>query len=308
MLKNFEQLEQEVRSGERRTVAVACGDDPRTLRALELGREKGLFHYLTVGKRSHILQAAGQAALPVSDAWMVEADGEQEAAEKAVALVREGRANFLMKGNLHTATLLKEVVKRENGLRGAELMSHVAMLQIPSLRKLFCVTDGGMVPQPDLAAKAEILQNALCLFRRLGYPCPKAACLSASETAQGQIPGAEDALRLVEWQKEGRFGLCMVDGPLSFDLAVSRKACVRKQFHSPSAGDADILLAPDMTAGNILSKALVFGGGQMAGCVLGAKVPIALVSRAASAYEKYHSLLLASAASAGQKNEASSRL
>ena len=302
MLKSFEQLERRVGCGpSRRVVAVAAGDDLRTLRALDRAERQGILKYRIAGEREKILRAAERAGICFSEDRALYVRSETEAAQGAVFLIKSGKADFLMKGNLHTAILLKAVLAKENGLRGNGLLSHAALLEVPACRKLLCVTDGGMVPHPTCEEKAVILQNALSLFHRLGYGCPKAACLSASETCSERLPESLDAVQLTAWCREGRFGQCIVDGPLSLDLAIHRKACLRKRFHTPTAGDADILLVPDVTSGNLLSKALVTGGAKMAGCVLGAKIPIALSSRAASSYEKYYSLLLACAAAEGVK-------
>ena len=181
-------------------------------------------------------------------------------------------------------------------------MSHVAVLEVPRYHKLLFITDGGMVISPTLEEKRHILQNALELCRLLGYQRPKAAVLCAVETVSPHMPETQDAAAL-RWEGEqGAFGPCLVEGPISLDLATDLEAARIKGYHSPVAGDADILLVPSIAAGNILGKALYgLAGGKMAGVVLGASVPITVNSRGASSDEKYSSILLCCAMDGAQR-------
>ena len=192
--------------------------------------------------------------------------------------------------------MLRAVVDHETGIRTGELMSHVAVLDVPSYPKLIFDTDGGMNVAPSLAEKGHILDNALQLCRFLGYDCPKVGVLCAVETVSPNMPETQDAAALKAEAQTGRFGSCLVEGPISLDLALDPQAAIEKDFHSPVAGDADILLCPSIAVGNVLGKAL-YGpaGGQMAGVVMGASVPVVVNSRGATAQEKYWSLLLCAA-------------
>ena len=203
---------------------------------------------------------------------------------------------MLIKGMLQTGTLLKAVVNRDTGIRASEVMSHVAILDVPSYHKLLYVTDGGMVVAPDLGQKRHILKNAVDFCRFLGYSCPKAAVLCAVETVTPAMPETADAAALKEAGERGDFGACFVEGPISLDLATDPGAAQIKGYSSPVAGDADILLAPSIAAGNLLGKSLYgLAGGEMAGVVLGARVPITINSRGAAAEEKYWSILICAA-------------
>jgi phosphate butyryltransferase len=176
-------------------------------------------------------------------------------------------------------------------------MSHIAILETPAYHKLVAVTDGGMIPYPTLDQKEMILKNAVDFFHSLGYSSPKIAVLAASESVNEKMPETVDAKVLKEMAGNGEFGDCFVEGPVSMDLVFSKESAAIKEFRSLIVDDVDILLTPTIACGNILSKSMIYlGGSKMAGCIVGAKVPIVLTSRGASAEEKYLSLLLCAAA------------
>lgn len=202
-----------------------------------------------------------------------------------------------MKGKLQTADLLKAVVDKEKGLRTGNVISHVAILEIPAYRKLIAVTDGGMVMYPNLDEKKQILENSVNVFLAMGYECPKVAVLCAVETVNPKMPETVDADTLKNMNRDGEIKDCMVEGPISLDLTFNKESAEIKGYSSPVTGDADILLVPNITTGNIMSKALIeMAGATMAGMVVGAKVPIVLTSRGASSEEKYLSLVLSASA------------
>ncbi|MCG8482385.1 MAG: phosphate butyryltransferase, partial [Clostridia bacterium] len=202
-----------------------------------------------------------------------------------------------MKGKIQTATLLKAVVDKSTGIRTDSTMSHVSILEVPTYHKLIAVTDAGMMIYPTLDQKKWIVQNAVNTFISLGYEKPKVAILAAVENVNEKMPETVDADNLKKMSQAGDLGNCIVDGPLSYDLAMSPESVKIKGFKSPVACDADILVAPNISAGNILCKSMIYtGGAKMAGCIAGAKVPIALTSRGATSEEKYLSLVLSSAA------------
>lgn len=292
MLRNFEQLREKVGSAEPKLVAVACAHDAHTLEAALHAASEGVLRYVLIGHRESIMRIAGELGYDISADTIISAETEEEAAKIAVRLVKEGKADFIQKGLMQTATLLKAVVNRETGIGQGRPMSHTALLEIPGYHKLLGVTDGGMIPSPNLETKKAIVRNAVDMFRRLGYEKPLVSAVCAAETVDPKIIETVDAAALKEASLAGELGNCYVEGPISLDLAVDQVSAVIKGFTSPVAGATDILLVPNITAGNIMVKALIeFAEAKMIGCVMGAKCPIALNSRSASFEEKYHSLL-----------------
>ncbi|MGO5023749.1 bifunctional enoyl-CoA hydratase/phosphate acetyltransferase [Lawsonibacter sp. LCP25S3_G6] len=275
---------------------VAAAHDEHTLQAVFAARRDGFIRPVLVGEREEIFSIARHLGEKLEADQVVQASGEQACAEQAVALIREGQGELLIKGMLQTGTMLKAVVSKEKGIRRSQVMSHVAILDVPSYHKLLFITDGGMVVAPDLEQKRHILKNAVEFCHFLGYERPKAAALCAVETVTAAMPETQDAARLKEEGAQGEFGPCEVEGPISLDLATDREAARTKHYESPVAGDADILLVPAIAVGNVLGKALYgLAGGEMAGVVLGAQVPITVNSRGASAQEKYWSILISAA-------------
>lgn len=296
VIPSFQQLKQSLHRAPPRTAVVAAAHDAHTLQAVFSAQRDGLIHPILVGRKEEILSFARMEDAPLSTDQIVPADSEEDCAQRAVALIRSGEGSLLIKGMLQTGTLLRAVVDRQRGIRASQLMSHVAVLDIPGYSKLLFDTDGGMVIAPTLEEKRHILHNALSFCRFLGYDCPKAAVLCAVETVNPHMPETLDAAALKEEALRGDFGSCLVEGPISLDLATDPKAAAIKGYHSPVAGDADILLCPSIAAGNLLGKALYgLAGGQMAGVVLGATVPITINSRGATPEEKYSSILICAA-------------
>lgn len=225
---------------------------------------------------------------------VISAEGPGDAAGKAVAAVKNGSVDFLMKGRLETPELLKAVVNKEKGLAAGGVMSHVAVNEIPSYHKLLLTTDGGMLPYPSLEQKKGIIENAVCMMNRLGYDEPKVCILASTEHVNPKMLETTDANALKEMNRGHEITGCIIEGPISLDLALVKKRAEEKRYESPCAGDADILVLPNVHAGNILGKSLVeMAGAKMAGLVLGASCPIVLTSRASSFEEKFNSLMLA---------------
>jgi phosphate butyryltransferase len=219
-----------------------------------------------------------------------------EAAFSAVHLVRQGKAEIIMKGRIQTAELLHAVVAKETGLQTQKLMSLVAFHEIPGYHKLLCITDGGMVMYPSLDEKKRILQNAVDVCHSMGIMDPKVAVLAAVEITNPKMPESVDAAALKQMNLQGEIAGCIVEGPISYDLAMSMESAKIKEYSSPVSGDPDILLVPNITVGNVLAKALVVSAGaKMAGFIVGAKAPVVLTSRGSSSEDKYLSLVLAAA-------------
>jgi phosphate acetyltransferase len=247
----------------------------------------GLIEPVLVGPAARIAAAAESAGLDLHGIPVEDVPHSHAAAERAVCLVREGRAAALLKGALHTDELMGAVVAREAGLRTERRASHAFVLDVPLYHKLLVVTDAAINILPDLEQKADIARNAIDLCRALGVERPKLAVLSAVETVTLRLPATVEAAALAKMADRGQIEGGLVDGPLAFDNAISAEAARAKGLVSPVAGDADILLVPDLEAGNMLAKQLQYlGGATAAGVVIGARVPIALTSRADGARER----------------------
>ncbi len=245
--------------------------------------EEGLIVPILVGPAARIAEVAGQARLSLDRVHVVDTPHSHGAAAKAVELVRTGQAELLMKGSLHTDELLGAVVAREAGLRTGRRISHVFVMDVPTYHKVLVVTDAAINIAPTLEEKADICQNAIDLAVSLGVSRPKVAILAAVETVTSKMPATIDAACLCKMAERGQITSAVLDGPLAFDNAISKDAAATKGIRSEVAGDPDILLAPDLEAGNILAKQLTFlANADSAGLVLGARVPIILTSRADS--------------------------
>ena len=261
--------------------AVAHPCDETSLRGALEAAEAGLISPILVGPKNKIEGVAQTSSLDLAEAEIVDAPHSHAAAEKAVELVRTGKAELLMKGSLHTDELLAEVVKRETGIRTGRRISHVFVMDVPGHSHTLFITDAAVNIAPDLDAKRDIIQNAIDLFAGLGLGVPKVAILSAVETVTTSIPSTIEAAALCKMSDRGQITGGELDGPLAFDNAISPKAARIKGIKSPVAGQAQILVVPDLEAGNMLAKNLSFlSRADAAGIVLGARVPIILTSRA----------------------------
>jgi phosphate acetyltransferase len=261
--------------------AVAHPCDETSLRGALEAAETGLISPILVGPKNKIEGVARTFSLNLADAEIVDAPHSHAAAEKAVELVRTGKAELLMKGSLHTDELLAEVVKRETGIRTGRRISHVFVMDVPGHPHTLFITDAAVNIAPDLDAKRDIIQNAIDLFAGLGLGVPKVAILSAVETVTTSIPSTIEAAALCKMSDRGQITGGELDGPLAFDNAISPEAARIKGIKSPVAGQAQILVVPDLEAGNMLAKNLSFlSRADAAGIVLGARVPIILTSRA----------------------------
>lgn len=250
--------------------------------AIEAG-ELGLIVPILVGPRGRIEATAKSAGIDIGKYEIVDAPNSHASAAAAVALLRESKAELLMKGSLHTDELMSAVVSREGGLRTGRRISHVFVMDVPTYHKVLFVTDGAINIAPTLEDKVDICQNAIDLITALGVKQPKVAILSAVETVTSKMPSTIDAAALCKMTERGQITGAILDGPLAFDNAISKEAAETKHIRSLVAGDPDILLAPDLEAGNMLAKQLTFlANADSAGLVLGARVPIILTSRADS--------------------------
>ncbi len=245
--------------------------------------EKKLIVPILIGPAEQIHATAKSAGLDLLNLRVVDVPDSQGSAKKAVELIREGKADVLMKGSLHTDELMSAIVSREGGLRTGRRISHVFIMDVPTYHKVLIVTDAAINIAPALEDKVDICQNAIDLAISLGLEKPKVAILCAVETVNSRMPATLDAAALCKMAERGQIKGGILDGPLAFDNAISKDAAKTKGIKSEVAGDPDILLAPDLEAGNILAKQLSFlANADSAGMVLGARVPVILTSRADS--------------------------
>jgi phosphotransacetylase len=254
----------------------------------------GLIKPLLVGPADRINETARAANIDLGDLQIIDVPHSNASAAKAVELVREGKAEILMKGSLHTDELMAAVVSREGGLRTGRRISHVFVMDVPTYHKVLIVTDAAINIAPTLEDKVDICQNAIDLAISLGLQRPKVAILAAVETVTSKMPATIDAAALCKMAERGQIKNAILDGPLAFDNAISKEAAQTKGIKSEVAGDPDILLTPDLEAGNILAKQLSFlANADSAGMVLGARVPIILTSRADSVRSRIASCAVA---------------
>ncbi|MBS0593351.1 MAG: phosphate acetyltransferase [Proteobacteria bacterium] len=279
--ENYQRLLAAAKAGPRATTAVAHPCDASALRGAVEGAEEGIITPILVGPREKIIAAAAAAQVDISAYEIVHADYSHESAGKAVALVREGRAEMLMKGSLSTDEMLGAVVNRAGGLRTERRLSHCFVMDVPGHPNVLIITDAAINIFPTLEDKVDIIQNAIDFAHALGIAQPKVAILSAMEKINPKLDSTIEAGALCKMADRGQITGALLDGPLALDNAISPEAARIKGITGPVAGHADILVVPDLEAGNMLAKSLSFMmNADSAGIVLGARVPITLTSRA----------------------------
>ena len=295
---SFEQLVAKVKGyPERKRMAVAVAEDSHTLEAVMEAWEEGIISPLLVGRKERILSTLQNMGKIVPDEDIYHAENEEEACELAVQLVRDKKADFLMKGKVDTKVILKAVVNKEKGLGQGRTMSHFTMFEVPTYHKILVAVDGGMVTYPTLEQKKDIIDNTVATLRAMGYDCPKVGVLACVEKVNPKMPETVDADALRQMNVRGEIENCIVEGPISYDCAVDKEIADFKGYESKVAGDVDVLVAPNIHAGNIMGKMLICTcKAKMAGFVVGAKCPIVLTSRGSTPEEKYLSIVVSAAA------------
>lgn len=277
----------------RQTIAVACAHDEEVLKAVNEAHSLGLADFILVGDTRKIRTIAEDLALDLTDFALLDAQGEANGAVAAVEVVARGEASILLKGFLDSSVLLKAVLNRTTGLRNGGMASHTVVMDMPGQNKLYLLTDAAMIIKPDLETKRRIIENALNVAAALGNPDPIVGVLCESEKINPKMTATLDAAALVEMNRSGLLSGCRVGGPYALDNAVNELAARHKGMADPLAGKADILLAPDLAAGNICYKGLMyFAKARSAGVMLGAKVPVLLNSRADSHETKINAVAL----------------
>ena len=293
MITRFSEILECVASEPMRTLAVAAAAQEGLLRAVKQAYDEDIARPLLVGDQAEIERIADEIGVGLEGIEIVNEPDDLLAARKAAAAVHEGRAELLMKGHIHTDDFLRAVLDKETGLRAGVIMSHVFVMEVPAQQRLIMVTDGAMNIAPDLETKADIIMNAVYLAHLLGNPCPKVGVLAAVELVNPKMPVTLDAAALGVMARRRQFPECIVDGPFAMDNAISVEAARIKWIPGEVAGQCDILLVPDIEAGNILVKTFSFlGGGQTAGVLVGAQAPVVLTSRADSPRAKMLSIAL----------------
>jgi len=266
----------------------------------------GIIAPILVGPRARIEAVARQHGIDISGFQIVDAPHSQASAEAAVRLASEGKAEMLMKGSLHTDELMAAVVRKDAGLRTARRISHCFVMDVPALDRPIIITDAAINIFPTLEDKVDIIQNAIDLAEALGLKLPKVAILSAMETVNPKVPSTVEAAALCKMAERGQITGGILDGPLALDNAINLAAAKVKKIDSPVAGQADILLVPDLEAGNMLAKSLSFmAEADAAGIVLGARIPIVLTSRADSLTTRLASCAVAALVAEARREKAS---
>ncbi len=294
MLKDFNELIQRVKGSPKKTVSIAVPESKDIMQALQRVHDEGIAEAALVGDATKIEQLYKELKLTFPMKHLVDAKTEEGAAYEAVKLIAENKAQVLMKGNLHTSSILSALLNKEFGLRTERPISHVFILEAKPCGRLLYVTDSAVNIAPDLERKKMILQNAIDFVRALGYDKPKAAIMAAVEDVKDKMPVTVEAAKLTQMAAEGAITGGVVFGPLALDDALSPWVCADKGIAGPIQGDADILLVPNIESGNMLSKAQMFiADGALAGIALGAKVPMVLNSRADTASNRFYAIAVA---------------
>ena len=297
-LANFEQLITGLKARKTvKRVAVVAAEDKHTLEALILAQRDGVVLPVLIGDGAVISRYLEELDFPLEEAFIVQADSSEDAARRAVAMIHDGEADFIMKGRIETAALMKVIVSKDSNLRTGRIMSHLAFLEIPTYHKLLAVSDVALNTTPDLAQKRQIIDNAVIALKKMGIEKPKVAVMAAAEEINPKLAESVEANELKQMNLAGEIVDCIIEGPISYDLAMDKEAVAIKRFNSEVAGDTDLMVMPNLSAGNLMLKALVFSGGaKSAGIIVGAKVPVVLTSRSSTTQDKYMSVVLAAAA------------
>ena len=280
MIKSLEQLLEEARNKPKKSVAIAQAADEDVLKSADEAVKRGLATFKLAADPAKLMPLIEKMGLDWAKGNIIEAKNDADAARKAVLAVREGQAEAVMKGHLHTGTFLKAVLNKEEGLRGDGLLSQCGVYNNPLNGKLLLITDCAMNITPDVLQKKQIVENAVSLARRLGVELPKVAVLTALEIVNVEMQETIDAAILSKMADRGQIRNCIVDGPFALDNALSAEAAHHKGFSSPVAGDLDVLLVPDLKTGNAVHKSIsYFTPIKNAALCLGAKAPVIMTSR-----------------------------
>jgi phosphate butyryltransferase len=294
LIRNLTELVERARALGPAKIAVVEAHDPDVLESLKEAEPMGLAQATLVGTPEKIEAAAKKAGYSLRPELLVATAGEDASIRQAIDLVREGRAHLLMKGKVTTANLIRGVLDKERGLRTGRLLSQVIVFQVPHISRLMIMTDGAINIAPTLAQKADICRNAIEVAQAIGIAEPKVALLTALEFVNPDMPATVDAAALVQMNRRGQITGAHLEGPLALDVPLSRFAADRKNIRSPLVEATDVFICPDIEAANILYRAILyFARGESGGIVVGARVPLVLLSRAETPETKIRSIALA---------------
>ena len=294
MNNEFEKILMSLRPEKMRTVSVANATDANVLSSLVTAHKMGFINAILCGDEKEIKSVVQQNNIDISEFEIIHCTDELDAAKTAVDLIRSGRADILMKGLIHTADILRAVLNRETGIRGNSILSHVSVLYSPKLQRKLFLTDIAMVMYPDLDKKIQVVKNAVSLAHHMGVQKPLVAPLCAVETLNPAMQATIDAATLQKMNINGEISDCVISGPISFDIAVSKDAAKIKHYDGPIQGNADILLFDNIEAGNNTIKAMVqFGDWIFGGIIVGAQAPVIVNSRSDSDISKLFSICCA---------------
>lgn len=293
-MKSFYELLELAKINGPKKISVAAAHDKEVLTAIKHAISENIAKPILIGDEDKIKEISKGIGLNLHKISVIDIKDNTDASQKAVSLVSSGEADIVMKGLVDTSIILKAVLDKDIGLRTGNILSHVAVFETENYHKLLFITDPAMNIAPDAEEKRQILENAIDLAHSLGLKCPKAAVICAKEKVSNKMQSTVDAQLLVELNKQDRIRGCIVEGPFGLDNAISKEAAELKGINSKVAGDADILLMPNIEAGNIFYKALTyFSNSENAGIIMGARCPIVLTSRADSDRAKLNSIALA---------------
>ena len=297
MIRDFEEIRRIVLAKEKKTrLGVIGSHETHALEAAAAAMKDGIVIPVLYGIKEETEQKWEQLNTGLPLPAIVDCRNDEELAERVIRDAHDGKLDALLKGKIYTQTFLRAVLNKEWGLRTGRQLSHVLLMKVPAYHKMLFLTDAGMVPYPDLKTKVDLVHNAVDICHKLGYDCPKVAAIASVERVNPKMPETVDADALKQMNLNGEITGCVIEGPISFDLSISSESVAIKDYHSPVAGDADVLLVPEITTGNVLFKALsYFAGMTMGGTIVGATVPISMISRASSGEDKYNSILVAAA-------------
>ena len=292
MIRSFNELEKQAKENKSKRVVLAMAEEADALKAITEAAAADVIEAVLVGNTDSIKAVAAAEGINIDGIRTVQADGEKECAAKAVELIRAGEGDCLMKGKTATATIMKAVLDKEKGLRGAGVLSHISIMNPPTYHKLLVTTDSALNIAPEFKDKVALIENALDVSRRLGVETPKVAVVGAVEKVNPAMPATLDAALLSKMADRKQIKGCMIDGPFALDNAISAKSCEIKGIKTEVGGDADIILFPDIEAANVFYKSIAYlTDYPMAGLIVGAAVPVILTSRSDSDSIKYYSIL-----------------
>ncbi|MCE5304668.1 bifunctional enoyl-CoA hydratase/phosphate acetyltransferase [bacterium] len=295
MINNFRYFFDIVKAQKvKRKLVLAAAEDENAMESVQRAFNEEIIEPIFVGNKQKVYEIADKIQFDISKFEFISENEPIKSAQIAIQIIRDHRADILMKGFIQTSDYLRAILNKEQGIRGADLLSHISFFEIPAYHKVLAVSDVALIVKPTFDEKVSMIQNGVNLFHHLNIPNPKVAVLASIETVNPNMPACVDAAMLTMMNKRHQINGCIIDGPLAFDNSISKESAEHKGIKSEVAGDADFILVPNIEVGNALYKSFTyFGGATVAGVVLGAQVPVILTSRSDSERSKLASIVLA---------------